>query len=122
MTEKPAKPTPDFSLFAYSSGQWAKKIGGKMFYFGKWDDAPAALAKYQTLGKKQRAKKAEPRAELPALPYPDFPLSAHPNGQSCKKINGKLYYFGVWADLLRRWRDDPRTCRSLPDDETIATR
>src|SRR5262245_30426851 len=30
----------------------------------------------------------------PAKPSPDFPLTAHPAGYWCKKIKGKLYYFG----------------------------
>lgn len=34
----------------------------------------------------------------PNKPYPTFPLTAHPNGQWCKKIRGKIYFFGVWAD------------------------
>src|SRR5215471_1368635 len=34
----------------------------------------------------------------PAKPYPDFPLTAHPAGYWCKKIRGKLHYFGPWAD------------------------
>lgn len=33
----------------------------------------------------------------PNKPYPSFPLTAHPNGQWCKKILGKLHFFGVWA-------------------------
>jgi integrase len=34
----------------------------------------------------------------PAKPYPEFPLTSHPAGYWCKKIRGKLYYFGPWAD------------------------
>src|ERR1700734_2826544 len=43
---KPAKPCPDFPLFAHANGRWAKKIHGKLVYFGKWVDADSALAKY----------------------------------------------------------------------------
>src|SRR5262249_12061958 len=31
-------------------------------------------------------------------PYPEFPLTAHPAGYWCKKIRGKLHYFGPWSD------------------------
>jgi integrase len=34
----------------------------------------------------------------PSKPYPGFPLTAHPAGYWCKKIRGKLYYFGPWSD------------------------
>lgn len=50
---------------------------------------------------KRIASEAKPRK-----PHPDYPLWAHPSGQWCKKVNGKFYYFGVWADpqaALEQW-------------------
>src|SRR5215831_11150755 len=34
----------------------------------------------------------------PGKPYPEFPLTAHPAGYWCKKIRGKIHYFGPWDD------------------------
>src|SRR5947209_9993807 len=40
----------------------------------------------------------EPVHCKPAKPYPEFPLTAHPAGYWCKKIRGKIHYFGPWDD------------------------
>ena len=43
---KPAKPYPQYPLFAHLCGMWCKKIRGRFHYFGPWSDPDAALAKY----------------------------------------------------------------------------
>ena len=34
----------------------------------------------------------------PQKPSPEFPLTPHGSGKWCKKIAGKLLYFGTWGD------------------------
>ena len=43
---KPEKPYKEFPLFAHQNGQWAKKIKGKIWFFGVWSNHDTALEKY----------------------------------------------------------------------------
>ena len=41
----------------------------------------------------------------PRKPHPDFPLTPHRNGQWCKKVRGRVHYFGTNArEALNEWR------------------
>ncbi len=64
-----------------------------------------------------------------AKPYPEFPLTPHPTGRWCKKVRGKLVYFGPLADpdgALAKWLDQKdellagRVPRVKSDGFTIA--
>lgn len=43
---KPQKPYREFPLFPHDTGRWAKKIRGRLHYFGPWENPDAALDLY----------------------------------------------------------------------------
>lgn len=45
--QQPEKPRSDFPLHSHPCGKWAKKVRGKRYYFGRWDDPEGALAEYE---------------------------------------------------------------------------
>src|SRR3990172_5355962 len=104
---KPDKPIPDFPLFAHGNGQWARKVNGKLRYYGPWADPQAALGKYHAEnGQKPTSIPPAAEAAKPPKPRPDFPLYAHRVGQWAKKVRGKTHFFGVWANpeaALEKW-------------------
>lgn len=59
-------------LTAHPTGYWCKKIRGKLYYFGPWDDPDGALAKYEEqkealhAGKKPREKSGEATVKIAA--------------------------------------------------------
>src|SRR5262245_16113849 len=65
----------------------------------------------------------------PAKPYPDFPLTAHPAGYWCKKIRGRIHYFGPWDDpdgALKKYleqKDDLHAGRTpRPDPKALTVK
>ncbi len=62
----------------------------------------------------------------PERPYPDFPLTPHATGQWCKKIDGRIVYFGTdWKAALRKYealKDGPPNSLKASIDKYVESR
>jgi integrase len=85
---KPAKPYPDFPLFPHAAGVWAKKIRGKLHYFGPWSDPDGALAAYLRDKDALHAGR-KPRADPDALTVKDA-ANAYLNHKQSRVDAGQL--------------------------------
>lgn len=86
---KPPKPYPEFPLFPHATKRWAKKIKGRLHYFGPWADWKAALERYQyEVHFIQQGKKAPPR-NVDALTVGDL-VNHFLDHREAKLNNGEL--------------------------------
>jgi integrase len=107
--DKPAKPSADFPLFAHANGCWAKKIRGRLHYFGTWcvrdtdRGAAAALAKYLAEKKALHAGRV-PRPDPEDLTVKDL-VNEFLNHKQERVDNGEL--------SLRTWVEYKAACELL---------
>jgi integrase len=117
---KPSKPRPDFPLFAHATGRWAKKIRGKLHYFGPWADPDAAESKYLEQRDALHAGR-KPRPDLNALTVKDL-ANAFLNHKQQKLDAGELSPrtwtdYKAATDLLVSYFGKSRIVADLaPDD------
>src|SRR6516225_5332466 len=97
---KPSKPYPDFPLFPHATGRWAKKIRGKMHYFGPWSDPDGALKKYLEQKDALHAGR-KPRAETEGLTVKEL-ANAFLNAKRALVESGEL--------TNRSWEDYKAAC------------
>jgi integrase len=111
---KPPKPTPDFPLFAHDSGKWAKKIGGKLRYFGRWADPAGALAEYQASLVCDRLA----QTSLTVKAACDLFLTAKQAARDAGKITARSFadYLKTCLRVADHWGRDKAVAFLGPDD------
>src|SRR5262245_13354745 len=100
---KPDKPYPEFPLFPHAAGVWAKKIRGKLHYFGPWEDPDGALTKYEAQ-KEALHTGRKPRPDPEAVMVKDV-VNAFLNHKQDLLNAGEL--------APRTWREYKDTCDLL---------
>jgi integrase len=101
---KPLKPSPDFPLFAHGNGMWAKKVRGRVRYFGKWSDPDAALKKWN-VQKDDLLAGRTPRPVAPDELLLHMLLNAY--------LRSKKALFEQGQIVERSWNDYLETCKRM---------
>jgi integrase len=101
--DRPKKPYPDFPLFPHATRRWAKKIRGKLHYFGPWDDPDGALKKYQEQRDDLHAG-LTPRVQADGFTVRDL-LNAFMTAKQMKRDSGEL--------SERAFKDYLDTCKRI---------
>ena len=100
---KPVKPYPEYPLTANGNGQWSKKIRGKVYYFGLWQDPEGALNRYLAQKDDLHAGR-KPRQDRDTLTVKDI----------CNQfLNAKQALVDAEELSLRAWDDYKLTCDLL---------
>jgi len=97
---KPEKPYKDFPLFPHATKRWAKKIKGRLHYFGPWADWKGALERFQYENDYLQAGKTPPPRNVDALTVDDLVNGFLENRES-KVLSGEM--------AQRTWNDYKRT-------------
>jgi integrase len=106
-TRKPRKPRPDFPLFPHATDRWAKKVRGRLLYFGKVSTdthGEAALAKWL----------AEKDYHLAALPVPESSDNRLTLRDLCNQfLTSKKNLVDSREITLRTFNDYHATCERI---------
>lgn len=134
--EKPGKPYEGFPLFDHNSGRWAKKIGGKLHYFGRWgnkqgdaivwvDDVKASANAALELYNEQRADLEAGRTPRPKVEdgmtvkeLADRFLTAKKHLLDNGELSPRTFrdYFAICQDVADTWGKSRRVDDLLPAD------
>src|SRR5262249_58467256 len=100
---RPSKPYPEFPLFPHRCGCWAKKIRGRLRYFGPWSDPDGALRNYMERKDDLHAGR-EPRRDPGAFAVKD----------ACNAmLNAKQSLVDAGELTPRSWADYKQVCDLL---------
>src|SRR3990172_2133973 len=100
---KPSKPYADFPLFPHATRRWAKKIRGRLHYFGPWDHPDGALQKYLDQREDLHAGR-KPRTDSSGVTIRDLVN---------RFLTAKQHYLTTGEITARTFRDYYDTCERI---------